>query len=82
MFEFCLGRNSFFKMNSDLSKIQVKTCKVLASWAALFKVVSSAYILGLEYSWHKGSSFIYKINNSGPRISLVFGSISIKFEFP
>ena len=35
----------------------ILTCKVSAFLAEHVKVVSSAYILGLEYSWHKGRSF-------------------------
>ena len=44
------------------------TCKVSGSSAADVKVVSSAYILGFEYTPHEGRSFMYEINNSGPRI--------------
>ena len=48
----------------------ILTCKVSAFSAEHVKVVSSAYILGLEYSWHKGRSFIYKTNKRGQELIL------------
>ena len=36
----------------------ILTCKASAFSVEHVKVVSSAYIVGLEYSWHKGRSYI------------------------